>query len=582
MSGFGILIMDGCIQQALIIGTERLAAWADLLDSINVFPVADADTGRNLVVSLSPLQHIGTVPDDIARRLLFAACGNSGNIAACFLSEFLQFTRISDMHQSARSGRDAAWNSVADPRPGTMLTIFDALVDILAIENPMESDAWSRVIDHLESAVRRTPDLLPALKNAGVVDAGALGMFIFFEGFFGRLFDPDRPFIPVTERFGNQLRIIHDVDSKTHPGHCVNAVIRLNPEQKEAVPPSVEWGESVVVTRDQTYVKIHLHTADRDAVRKKIDSVGQLINWSDEDMDVESLSFKPSGHGAIHIMTDAAGSIPRSLARQLEITLLDSYIVADGLSLPETHFPPSDLYRIMNDGGKVSTAQASVFQRHQHYQSVLSRFERVIYLCVGSIYTGNYQVATQWKAENDPEDRLTVIDTGAASGRLGTIVLATIRFMSGHNDPEDVIRFAQHVPDHCEGFVFLDQLRFLAAGGRLSRTGAFWGDLLHVKPVISPTAQGARKVGTVRDQPAQLRFAITKIDRASRTGRLPLILLEYSNNLEWVQTVAQPVVHACCPDSEIVLHPLSLTSGVHMGPGTWGIAYQKEVGKENI
>ncbi len=569
--------MDNRIHQAVITGTERLTAWADMLDSINVFPVADADTGRNLVVSFSPLRQIDTASDDLAQRLLFAACGNSGNIAACFLSKFLRLTGISDLHRSAHSGRNAAWRSVVDPRPGTMLTLLDALVDILAMENPMASNFCTRIIDHLESAVRQTPELLPELKNAGVVDAGALGMFIFFEGFFESLFDRNGPFVPVTERFENQLRIIDGINSGPCHGHCINAVIQLNARNQNAPIQTAEWGESVVITRDQAYLKIHLHASDRNDARQKINSMGQLVAWSDDDLDVISPSIIPSGNAGIHIMTDAAGSIPRSLARQMGITLLDSYILTEGASLPETLFEPSDLYRIMHDGGRVSTAQASVFQRHQHYQSVLSRFEQVIYLSVGSIYTGNFHVAKAWKTENDPEDRLTVIDTGAASGRLGTIVLATARFMADHDKSEEVIRFARDIIDRCVEFVFLDQLRFLAAGGRLSKNGAFWGDLLHLKPVISPTKLGAQKLGMVRDRKAQLRFALKRIVQACQGNSLPLIMLEYSDNLDWVQSVVQEAVRKCCPDSDIVLHPLSLTSGAHMGPGTWGIAYHKDI-----
>ena len=88
-------------------------------------------------------------------------------------------------------------------------------------------------------------------------------------------------------------------------------------------------------------------------------------------------------------MTDAAGSISRETAAGLGVTLLDSYITVGERSLPETHFAPEELYAAMRRGVKVSTAQASVFERHEHYRSVLDRYPRVLYLCVGSAFTGN-------------------------------------------------------------------------------------------------------------------------------------------------------------------------------------------------
>ena len=81
--------MDAPFAQALIAGVERVTAWADLLDEINVFPVADGDTGRNLVVSLSPLRRIALGREQIIRELLLSARGNSGNIAARFFSGLL-------------------------------------------------------------------------------------------------------------------------------------------------------------------------------------------------------------------------------------------------------------------------------------------------------------------------------------------------------------------------------------------------------------------------------------------------------------------------------------------------------------
>ena len=127
-------------------------------------------------------------------------------------------------------------------------------------------------------------------------------------------------------------------------------------------------------------------------------------------------------------MTDAAASLTREDARQRGITLLDSYITAADMSLPESLITPSELYRIMRSGGKVSTSQTSAFERHQQYRTVLSLHEQVLYLCTGSVYAGNYETAVAWQAANDPDSRFIVMDTGAASGHLGLVVMATAEY----------------------------------------------------------------------------------------------------------------------------------------------------------
>jgi DegV family protein with EDD domain len=230
----------------------------------------------------------------------------------------------------------------------------------------------------------------------------------------------------------------------------------------------------------------------------------------------------------------------------------------------------------MRQGVKVSTAQASVYERHQFYASVLSRHEKVLYLCVGSVYTGNYQVAMQWKKEHDPQDRLRVIDTGAASGRLGTMVLSCTRYLTQTNDMEKTYEFAQKAVKSCEEYLFLDKLQYLAAGGRLSKTSAFFGDMLKMKPVISPQPQGVIKVGVVRNQKEQIKLALEKLGATLKKDSSALIMLEYSDNRDWVERTLKPILKERYPLADILLQPLSLTSGAHMGPGTWGVAFLPE------
>ena len=321
-------------------------------------------------------------------------------------------------------------------------------------------------------------------------------------------------------------------------------------------------------------MKVHLHTSNAREAKAQIESLGDVVHWTDDNIGSQIKDFtRVHGQGAIHIMTDAAGSVTRQDSRELGLTLLDSYIIAGEKSLPETLFSPEELYQTMRQGVRVSTSQASIFERHQYYQRVLTQYPKVLYLCVGSVFTGNYDVAVDWKAQNDPDDRLTVIDSGAASGRLGVIVIATARYSAQTGDPEAVINFAEGAVDKCEEYVFLDKLKYLAAGGRLAKSSAFFGDVFHVKPIISPTAKGAKKVGAVKNRNGQLKYALNKLEDAFDKESSPFIMLEHSDNRDWVEDQVKKEIQARYPSSEILLQPLSLTSGVHFGPGTWAMAF---------
>ncbi len=562
-------------QKAHIAGVERVAAWSDVLDDINVFPVADGDTGRNLITSLTPLRYLEKDLEDTIHKLLMSARGNSGNIAVQFFSEFLTADSYVNLAQAAKSGRDQAWQAVSEPVPGTMLTVLDTLVDLLGksdFEN--KTEYVDKIIDLLEESVKSTPELLPKLKQAGVVDSGALGMFIFLEGFFKSLIGQCNEFRPISAIFHGLLEISPSYQVEMEEGYCVDTVIRFDENADEKVSRLSQYGESVVVIPHRDYLKVHLHTRNSRAAKAQIESIGDVIHWTDDNIGSQIKDFtRLHCQSAVHIMTDGAGSVTREDSRELGLTLLDSYIIAGEKSLPETLFSPEEIYQTMRQGVRVSTSQASVFERHQYYQRVLAQYPEVLYLCVGSVYTGNYDVAVDWKAQNDPDDRLTIIDSGAASGRLGVIVIATARYSAQTRVPEAVINFAQSAVEKCEEYVFLDKLKYLAASGRLAKSSAFFGDVFHVKPIISPTAEGAKKVGAVKNRNGQLKYALDKLEGAFDKESSPFIMLEYSDNRDWVSDTVKKEIQACYPSAEIMLQPLSLTSGVHMGPGTWAVAF---------
>ena len=573
--------MNPNLPEAFITGYERLAPWADLLDQINVFPVADGDTGRNLMVSLAPLR--GLNPRNlkqITQILYNSARGNSGNIAAQFLSCFLKAHSFDSIYPAAKEGAKKARHAVLKPKPGTMLTVLDALGNGLA-----QVDQWSdpentieSIIEHIAQSVRSTTELLPELKSAGVVDAGALGMFIYLEGFFKGLCRQFDKFQPIQKIFNGMLRISPSFQQQAEKGYCVDFVVRSGKNTEQGVKQITKTDESAIIYYFQDHIKIHLHTDNRDAAKEKAQTLGRIVNWVEDDLEEQTRAFNlPKLKTPIHIVTDAAGSLTRLLSQDLGITLLDSYITIGEKSQPETCIIPSDLYAAMRSGIKVSTSQASLFERHQHYRHLLDHYPKILYLCVGSVFTGNYQIAMNWKHQSDTRDGFIVTDTKAASGKLAIIVISTARFATRTDDPDEVIRFARNAVSKSEEYIFVDKLQYLAAGGRLSKTNAFFGDMLHMKPVISPTAEGAKKVGVVRNRKAQFNFAIETLCRHFHKDSKPLILLEYSDNQKWVCNTVMQELKKRFPVAEILLLPFSLTSGAHIGPGAWAFAFLPEM-----
>jgi len=562
------------IAAAAIAGYENLTAWADLLDRINVFPVADGDTGMNLRVSLAPILKCGLGLEAVCVKLETSGRGNSGNIGTAFFREFLCVPE-GVFTDSVKNGRDRAWQAMADPRPGTMLGIFDVLCSLFEMGG--ESDlGYLLVRAELQKAVLATVQQLPELADAGVVDSGALGMFCFFDAFFQKLIGQKTDLVPLPELFGETLLLNTSFQARVTDEYCVEALLATdNKKQAELLSTMSALGNSVVVVPGDSGVKVHIHTRDPLELRNKLSLIGKVLDWSDEAMDttLKAGKAKSFARNRIRIISDAAGSLPLDLARDNGIILLDSYILCHNQAQPESLFLPDQLYALMNEGSRVSTAQASNNERHLHYQAALDQYDKLLYLCTGAAFTGNYAIATEWQKDNDPHGQFTVIDTGAASGKLAIIALLTARLAEEGVSAEKVNAYADKLSRRAEEFVFIYELKYLVAGGRVSKAKGFFGDLLHMKPVITPTFDGVRKVAVLRNREAQLDFALEKLEQQQDAGTALLVLLQYTDNREWLGTVVEPQVRRQLPEAEILLVPLSLTSGVHMGPGTWSVAF---------
>jgi DegV family protein with EDD domain len=563
------------LMNALALGYERIVAWADILDRINVFPVPDGDTGRNLVMTLGACRNVSGDPDALSREILLSARGNSGNIVAGFLAGFLTCKDLSSLPASAEAGRNLAYKAVPNPQQGTMISLFDTLVTSLKKNPPEETGNWAEAVIHnLEETVKNTRHQLPELKEAGVVDAGALGMLVFLDPLLntlaGRAVKPSL----FTDDLKDSFNVSESWQERNFQGYCFDVLLKVDHEEQEVVKHIMDVGESVVAMPHGECLKVHLHAADREKVRQDLTSIGAILSWAEDDLAEQTFRFsEPRKKQAIHILTDAAGSITRDQAQSLGITLLNSYIAVGNRFLPETYVDPSQLFAAMRAGAKVSTGQASAVERQECYNNVMKTHDRVLYLCVGSFYTGNYDMATRWKAENDPEDRMTILDTGVASGKLGLVARAAAELSLTVSDPMEVIAFARGAIQKVQEYIFLDTLHFLAAGGRMSKTGAFFGDVLHIKPIISPFPDGARKIGVVRSARDQVKFAFSHLEQDIPKDQKTTLLLEYTDNREWLEGEIKPEIERRFPLAKVILQSLSLTSAAHMGPGSWGVSF---------
>ncbi len=299
-------------------GIKNLENHKKILNDLNVFPVPDGDTGTNMVMTLrygmeavremndAPVSEIAS---SFASSAVFGARGNSGVIVSQFfkgiadaLSDKSQLDAEA-LSQAFDKGREVAYKSVLKPVEGTMLTVIKDASRAVSAALPIDSvtDAVKIFLDEARLSLARTPNLLPILKKAGVVDSGASGIVYFFEGVYKQLNGEEIEAAEVQQ----QTEIIDlsrfNHETKFEFGYCVEGLIQLckAPDKFNLSDFSSELGRvgnSVVATLEGDKVKIHVHTKDLGTLMRLCQSNGEFLTIKIENMTVQNLQLNAEPH----------------------------------------------------------------------------------------------------------------------------------------------------------------------------------------------------------------------------------------------------------------------------------------------
>ncbi len=292
---------------------EEAGAWLrenyQAVNALNVFPVPDGDTGTNMdhtmksaIEAISKLQdgNVSIIAGSVAQGALMGARGNSGVILSQMLKglskglEGLESFGAKEFANALSLASENAYRSVGQPVEGTMLTVIrmaaDAAKEKANAGNSLE-EVVEAALDEAKRTLESTPEMLPVLKEAGVVDAGGQGLCLILEGALHGLRGDLRA--AVQQDFGRISG--HWIDSSAAGGdlgYCTEFIVDVRGRDTGAVQDQVmEMGTSVIVVEEGSALKVHLHTFDPDAALEYASSLGELITKKVEDMDEQRRQF---------------------------------------------------------------------------------------------------------------------------------------------------------------------------------------------------------------------------------------------------------------------------------------------------
>ena len=296
------------LAKMFLAGAQNIEAKKEFINELNVFPVPDGDTGTNMSLTImSAAKEVTALskPDmkELAKAIssgsLRGARGNSGVILSQLLRGFTKSIReekeidVLGLAAACSRARDTAYKAVMKPKEGTILTVASGIAD-KAAQMAEETDDLEvfipAVIEHAEEVLAKTPDMLPVLKEAGVVDSGGQGLLEVIKGAYDAFLGKEIDYSAISPSAGMSVTKINAQDTADIKfGYCTEFIILTEKEftetdEREFKAYLSSIGDSIVCVADDDVVKIHVHTNDPGLAIQRALTYGQLSRMKIDNM----------------------------------------------------------------------------------------------------------------------------------------------------------------------------------------------------------------------------------------------------------------------------------------------------------
>jgi DegV family protein with EDD domain len=587
---------------ALRSGIHRVIAEQETLNRINVFPVADGDTGTNLsltlgaalaTISANDAKPLGTLLAALADALLDSARGNSGAIVAQFFqglsdsSENLSHFSTRSFSRAVRLGSEYAHDALSNPREGTILSVISVFARSLQEQTAEDSEIGfakllTQAVQSAQAALVKTTDQLEELRKAGVVDAGAKGFVALVEGMTAFIADgqvTDKP--EVVDMLG-EAGVLETAGETADLNfrYCTECIVTGDDIDRRKLREKLsELGDSLVLAGTKRKAKIHIHVNEPDTVFGIARTYGKLAGEKADDMQHQQRSTHDM-RTKFAVITDSAADISDEDMERHDIHMVPMRIqfgdrgYLDKVSISTTEF----FEELANNPSQPTSSQPSPGDFRRQYQFLASHFPDVISVNLTPEVSGTLQAAQSAANRVNAAGKVHVVNSKNASLGQGLLAVYAAECAEAGLDTSETLQAIEALIPRTHSYGLIRDLSYAVRGGRVAASRKRIADLLHITPVLRTEADGTITAGGILLGRQNLlpKFARYIARRSDQTGKLRLA-----------------IGHALCEDEAIRLQELlfellpmigrcAITGlgsalGVHGGPGTLIVAVQNDV-----
>jgi DegV family protein with EDD domain len=591
-----LVIRAPMLRRALISGVRRVIAQRDHLNKINVFPVPDGDTGSNMAFTLGSIltgalscksHSIGELLRRVSEQAIDGARGNSGAILAQFFTGIserighLHVVNLRQMNEAILHGANSARQALSDPKEGTILSVISIFAESLQVTpSHFHFQQWFQTaLVSAKKALANTPNQLPVLKKAGVVDAGAQGFVDMLDGVFQFIQDGHIELDDERENYNTDLEVtsahLELAECDTEHRWCSECLILGDGLDKTGLRAALsDLGSScVVIAGSSSRVRLHAHVSNPMQLFDIASQFGRVESTKADDMQAQARTA--TGSQAVVIITDTSADIPDCLSEQFNIHWVPLRIsFGEKDYLDKIGLSTSDFYhKLRTEVVLPKTSQPSPGDFRRQFEFLLSHHPNIVYVGISGAISGTIQSA-EVAAMRGNVERIKVFDTANAAGGQGLLVIAAAEAAKAGKSSDEIESILHALRPITQTWAMTADISHIVRGGRIPAWVKPVIQLLGVTPIAKVTNQGklAVKTGLFGNRQVVRRFAKYVAKHIDLKLRYRIIIGHCGDQVAGQLLLKEFCALVNCEQSWCV--ETGPAVGAHAGPGALVISLQ--------
>ncbi len=579
------------IYNIFISGAQKLIYSEKSLNNINVFPVADGDTGTNLAMTMKMVvsnskkdRNLSKTLSSIAEIAIENAYGNSGMIFAQFLngfakeSELMAEISIQEFAEIAEKASHYTYEAVKSPKEGTILSVIrDWAKDLKTKLHHVDFEKF--IQDSVEKArtlVAETTQKLKVLKDNNVVDAGAKGFLMFLEGMLEYLRSGKitNDFKAENLKLQNHTNIYKNTDVEINR-YCTQMYIETNKTSAEIKALVAVYGDSIVVTGRNNRQQVHIHTDVPQEVVTTLTTHGTLISQKIEDMKLTNNIIHNRKY-EVGIVTDSIADISQEILDNEQITIIPINLICDGVVYLDKLTMTPDMFYKKIDTFKMNptSAQPSYNTIERAFSGLVNHFDSVIGIFVSKRMSGTFNNAQKVVGKLMQQGKkISVINSRTNSAAQGLLVAKAAELAAQGIPHDEMVEKLDDLKKRTRIFVSVKDLSHMIKGGRISKPAGYVLSKINLQPVVSIDAKGNGIVfkKTLTQQSAMEKI-LAQLKKDKQAKGIEDYAVVYSDSVDSISTFRNRVKSVVGKPAKFVV-PISPVVGLNAGPGCFAVAY---------